>query len=177
MNKLRITRTSPNYEGLVELYKKEKNAKQKVRYLSLVLMHEKRNCGEVAKTIKMSTRSVQLWVNAFNDEGIEGIIINSPPRRPSRLSEEQKEELKRDVATHPRELGYKFSNWEGKHVSEHIKRKFNVSLKVRRCQYLLHELGFSLQHPRYKFPKANTEEQEAFKDEVKKNSIRLDRTM
>ncbi|TFF88210.1 MAG: hypothetical protein EU548_09155 [Promethearchaeota archaeon] len=59
MNKLRITRTSPNYKELVELYKKEKNAKQKVRYLALVLMHEKRNCGVVAKTIKMSTRSVQ----------------------------------------------------------------------------------------------------------------------
>jgi putative transposase len=153
MNKLRITRPSPNYDELVELYKKEKNAKQKVRYLALVLMHEKHNCGEVAKTIKMSTRSVQLWVNAFNDEGIEGIIVNSPPRRPSRLSEEQKEELKRDVATHPRELGYKFSNCEGKHVSKHIKRKFNVSLKMRRCQYLLHELGFSLQRPIYTFPK------------------------
>lgn len=177
MKKLRITRTSPSYDELVELYKKEKNAKQKVRYLALVLMHEKHNCGEVAKTIKMSTRSVQLWVNAFNDGGLEGIIVNTPPGRPSRLSEEQKEELKRDVATHPRELGYKFSNWEGKHVSEHIKRKFNVSLKVRRCQYLLHELGFSLQRPRYKFPKADSEQQEAFKHEVKKNSIHLDRTM
>lgn len=177
MNKLRITRTSPNYKELVELYKKEKNAKQKVRYLALVLMHENRNCGEVAKTIKMSTRSVQLWVNTFNDEGIEGIIVNSPPGRPSRLSEEQKEELKRDVATHPRELGYKFSNWEGKHVSEHIKKKFDVSLKVRRCQYLLHELGFSFQRPRYTFPKADSEQQEVFKAEVKKNSIHLDRTM
>lgn len=177
MNKLRITRTSPSYDELVELYKKEKNAKQKVRYLALVLMHEKRNCGEVAKTIKMSTRSVQLWTNAFNEDGIEGIIIKSPPGRPSGLSEEQKEELKRDVATHPRGLGYKFSNWEGKHVSEHIKKKFNVSLKVRRCQYLLHELGFSLQRPRHKFPKADPEQQEEFKREVKKNSIHLDQTM
>ena len=177
MNILRITRTSPSYEEFVELYKKEINAKQKVRYLALILMHEKLNCSEVAKTIKMSTRSVQIWVNAFNDEGIEGILIKSPPGRPSRLSEEQKEELKRDVATHPRKLGYKFSNWEGKHVSEHIKRKFNVSLKVRRCQYLLHELGFSLQRPRYKFPKADSEQQDAFKQKVKKNSIHLGRTM
>ncbi|TFF88209.1 MAG: hypothetical protein EU548_09150, partial [Promethearchaeota archaeon] len=116
-------------------------------------------------------------MNAFNDKGIEGIILNSPPGRPSRLSEKQKEELKRDVAAHPRELGYTFSNWEGKYVSEHIKKKFNVSLKVRRCQYLLHELGFSLQRPKYTFPKADSEQQEAFKDEVKKNSIHLDRTM
>lgn len=64
---------------------------------------------------------------------------NIPPGRPSRLSEDQKEELKTDILTHSRELGYEFSNWEGKSVSEHIKMKFGGILKVRQCQYLLHE--------------------------------------
>ena len=74
-----------------------------------------------------------------------------------------------DVFTHPRELGYDFSNWEGKSVSEHIKTKFGVLLKVRQCQYLLHELGFSLQRPRYKFPKADPEKQKEFIQDLKKN--------
>ena len=55
-----------------------------------------------------------------------------------------------------------FSNWECKSVSEHIKTKFGVLLKVRQCQYQLYELGFSLQHPRYKFPKADPEKQKEF---------------
>ena len=92
-------------------------------------------------------------------------------------TEGQKNVLKADVSTHPRELGYDFSNWEGKSVSEHIKNKFGVLLKVRQCQYLLHELGFTLQRPRYKFPKADPEEQEEFIQEFKKNWILLDQTI
>jgi len=96
-----MTRSSPNYDELVELYKAEKNAKQKVRYHALVLMHEVRNCTEVAKIIKMSERSVQLWIKDFNKEGLEGIALQSPPGRPSSLNTTQLEILKNDVLTHP----------------------------------------------------------------------------
>ncbi len=46
----------------------------------------------------------------YNEGELEAIFPNTPPGRPSSLSEEQKETLKTDVLTHPREQGYKFSN-------------------------------------------------------------------
>ena len=174
MQKLQITRISLDYKKLVELYKKERNSKLKERYHALFLMYEFQNCTKVAELVKKSRRTIQLWVNAFNEGGLEAIVPNTPPGRPSRLSEDQKEELKTDILTHPRELGYEFSNWEGKSVSEHIKTKFGVLLKVRQCQYLLHELGFSLQRPRYKFPKADPEKQKEFIQNFKKSWILSD---
>ena len=174
MQKLQITRISLDYKKLVELYKKERNSKLKERYHALFLMHEFQNCTKVAELVKKSRRTIQLWVNAFNEGGLEAIVPNTPPGRPSRLSEDQKKELKTDILTHPRELGYEFSNWEGKSVSEHIKTKFGVLLKVRQCQYLLHELGFSLQRPRYKFPKADPEKQKEFIQNFKKSWILSD---
>ena len=158
----------------MELYKDEKNTKLKVRYHALVLMYEFQNCTTVAELVKKSRTTIQSWVKAFNACGIEAIVPKSPPGRPSSLSEDQKEELKNDILTHPRELGHEFSNWEGKHVSEHIKNKFGVLLKVRQCQYLLHELGFTLQRPRYKFPKANLKKQKEFVQDFKKSWILLD---
>ena len=109
----------------------KRTSKLKERYHALLLMYELQNCTTVAELVKKSRKTIQLWVNAFNEEGLEAIVPNTPPGRPSRLSEDQKEELKTDVLTHPRELGYDFSNWEGKSVSEHIKTKFGVLLKVR----------------------------------------------
>ena len=173
MEKLQIIRSSPNHNELVELYKKEKNPKLKELYQALFLMHEFMNCTLVAELIKKSRRTIQTWVNMFNESGLEAIVPNTPPGRPSSLSEEQKETLKMDVLTHPRELGYEFSNWEGKSVSEHIKNKFGVLLKVRQCQYLLYELGFTLQRPRYKFPKANPEKQKEIIQDFKKSWILL----
>ena len=173
MEKLQVTRSSPNQEKLVALYKKEKNSKLKERYHTLILMHELQNCTKVAEIMKKSRTTIQKWINAFNSKGIGGIILRSPPGRPSKLTEEQKAILKTDVSTHPRKLGYEFSNWEGKSISEHIKHKFGVLLKVRQCQYLLHELGFSLQRPKYAFPKADREKQEEFVQEFKKSWVLL----
>ncbi len=174
MEKLQITRSSPDHDELVELYKKEKNSKLKERYHALFLMYEFINCTTVAELIKKSRRTIQTWVKIFNESGLEAIAPNSPPGRPSRLSQDQKEELKLDIMTHPRELNYEFSNWEGKSVAEHIYIKFGVVLTVRAAQKLLHALGFSLQRPKYRFPKANPEKQEEFVHSFKKNWILLD---
>jgi len=176
MEKLQIIRSSPDHAKLVELYKKETRIKLKERYQALYLMIEVRNCTEVAKLIKKSRKTVQTWVRIFNEGGLEAIVPDSPPGRPSWLSEDQKENLKLDIISHPRELGYEFSNWEGKSVAEHVRIKFGVSFSVRAAQKLLHALGFSLQRPKYKFPKADPEKQEEFIREFKKNWILLDQT-
>jgi len=168
MEKLQITRNSPDHDELVELYKKEKNPKLKERYHALFLMHKFINCTTVAELIKKSRKTIQTWVKTFNSGGLEDIVPSSPPGRSSSLSEEQKESLKADVLTHPRELGYEFSNWEGKNVAHHIKQKFSVELSVRQAQRLLHELGFTLQRPRYAYPKADPEKQKEFLNDLKK---------
>lgn len=162
MEKLQILRSSPNYDELIALYRKEKSPKLKERFHAFILMIELKNCTKVARLLKRSRKTIQLWVNAFNKGGIEGVIPNTPPGRPSRLSKDQMEELEKDILTHPRLLGYDFSNWEGKSVSHHLKKKFGVELKVRQCQKLLHAIGLSLQRPRYVFPNADPQEQEEF---------------
>ncbi len=67
------------------------------------MVHELINCTLVAELIKKSRRTIQTWVNMFNEGGLETLVPNTPPGRPSSLSEEQKETLKTDVLTHPRE--------------------------------------------------------------------------
>ncbi|MHA1756625.1 MAG: helix-turn-helix domain-containing protein [Promethearchaeota archaeon] len=66
-------------------------------------------------------------------------------------------------------MGYELINWERKSVSEHSKNTFGVLLKLRQCQYLLYELGFTLQRPKYAFHKADSEEQEKFIEEFNKS--------
>ncbi len=177
MRPLQITRSSPDHDVLVELYRKEKNLKLKERYQALYLLSEGRNCTQVAKMLKRSRRTILNWLNAFNRGGLTAIVPILSPGRPSRLTEEQKTTLKDDVLQHPRDLGYDFSNWEGKHVSQHIKNKFGVLLKVRQCQYLLHELGFTLQRPRYHFQKADPKQQDDFVQKFQKKWILSDPTM
>ncbi|KKK90819.1 hypothetical protein LCGC14_2719170 [marine sediment metagenome] len=171
MERLQIVKSSPNHDALVELYRKEKHSRLKERYQAIFLMIELKDCKTVAELVKRSQKTIQNWVNAFNEGVIEGIIPNIPSGRPSRLSKSQMEEIKEDVLTHPRKLGYEFSNWEGKSVAHHIKQKYRVELGMRQCQYILHKLGLTLQRPRYNFPKADAEKQEEFMNDFKKKRM------
>jgi transposase len=89
MKKLQITRGSPDHDKLVEFYKKETKIKLKERYQALYLMIKLGNCTKVAELIKKSRNTVQAWVKLFNERGLEAIAPNSPPGRPSRLSDDQ----------------------------------------------------------------------------------------
>ena len=84
--------------------------------------------------------------------------------RPAKLSSEElaqiKSVLEKDA---PKEYGY--SVWDGPSLSDYIAKTYSVSLCVRQCQRLLHNLGFSLVRPQV-FPgkgMGNEEERESFK--------------
>ena len=61
------------------------------------------------------------------------------------------------------EQGY--YKWDGLTLSDYIKEKYNIDLKVRQCQRLFHELGFSRIRPQISPSKGenNEEERKAFK--------------
>ena len=80
-------------------------------------------------------------------------------------------ELRDDVLTHPRDLGYEFSNWEAKSVAFHLSEKFDVEMGARQAHRLLHELGFTLQRPRYRFKKADLKQQEEFVQKFQKKWV------
>lgn len=128
MKKLLVTRNSPNKDELRELYLKEKDCRMKEHYHAIFLMHKLKNAKEAADIIGRDKSTILEWIKAFNDEGIDGLIRDSPPVRKSQLSQIQKEELKKDFLKNPRELGYDFSNWEKKSITYHIQNKFGIEL-------------------------------------------------
>jgi len=129
----------------------------------VLLICEGKTCAEVAALFSDGLRTVQYWAKRFNEDRVEGLRDAARPGRRTRLSEEYKEILAQDLRRPPREFEYSQNLWDGKLLSYHLKQKFNVELKVRRCQTLFHELGFRRRKPRPVIAKADKEAQEAYK--------------
>jgi len=155
-----------------KLYAREKNKKQKARYQALLLLHKyNNNAAEVGRQLGKDRATIGLWVKKYNEEGLAGLHYQKPPGRPSRLTNKQQQEVKRYILRKlPIEIGWEYPVWDGKSLSYLIKKLFGLEFKVRRCQYLFHEMGFSLQRPRHSFAKADKKKQADFKRQVKKNS-------
>lgn len=96
------------------------------------------SCGE-------TTRTLTSWMKAVDENGFESLRAKKQSGRPHKLSVEQKEEIKVAILSDPKEFGYNI--WDGPSLSDYISKKYAVSLGVRQCQRLFHELGFSLIRP------------------------------
>jgi transposase len=132
---------------------------------ALLLIAYGRDAYEVAVMYGHSPRSIHDWIKGVNQHGLDYLLDDQKPGRPTKLSQEQLDQLRGDILHTPSELGYDQNSWNGKLLSEHIRDKYGVELKTRRCQALFHELGFSYKRPR---KMAFGSSQEA-KDDFKKN--------
>jgi len=177
MQRVIITRQSPTKDQMYDSYRAEKDADMARRYQAIFLLLDGKSKNTVAKITGISKRTLLRWIHRFNEAGIEGLKPAPIPGRQCRLTAEQIQELNADLQKNPRELGYDFSNWDGKKIKYHIEQKFGVKFGVRRVQVMMHEMDFSLQRPRPVPAKADPAKQEVFKTMLdEKKRLNLDRT-
>jgi transposase len=110
-----------------------------------------------------SPRAIEYWVKRMVSGGLSGLEDGHRSGRPTKLSVSQFKKLRSDIRRSPRELGYSQNLWDGLLLSHHIAQQYAVSLGVRQCQRLFHQLGFSLQRPRRQASEADPVQQESFK--------------
>lgn len=93
------------------------------------------------------------------------IVKKKRSGRRSTLNIQEQQQLEKDVLTPPRNLinfNYKFSNWTGKTIAEHIHRKFHKTMTSRGAIALIHRLGLKLLRPRTFPAKADKTKQATF---------------
>ena len=124
---------------------------------------------EIGDKFKLSFRQVRGWVKRFEQEGIEGLKDRKGRGRKSRMSDEQKQELKRVVLeVSPSEYEYNTETWNGVLLLDWIEKKWNLSYKKSQIYNILKELGLSYKKSKGYYPEADKEKQEEFKEAIKK---------
>ena len=160
---LRIRNSDEVKKEVQRLFETDENARYIRRLDIILLICEGQSLRKIAILFGKNPTTVQRWVKRLNEEGIIGLRDKAGRGRPSQLSKEDREKLKIELEKSPQELGYSQSRWDGKLLSYHLKQEYGVNLKVRRCQILFKELGFSLQRPRKMPVGADPEKREVFK--------------
>jgi transposase len=167
---LSIKRQEELREGIKRYLSTHEEARFVRRLDLLLLLSSGQSISNVSRVFGVSPVTVQRCVYRFNAEGIDGLRDRPKKGRPKRLTDLDKDRLKRELSSSPVSLGYKQGHWDGKLLSFHLMRKYNVNFKVRRCQLLFHELGLSLQRPRRIPVGGDPELRETFKKNSKKRS-------
>ena len=133
------------------------------RLHAVLLVAKGMSSPEAADYLGDSERTVRYWINQYTEKGLQGLIEEERPGRPSRLTKEQIERINQALRVKPEDAGLRGGIWDGKLLSAFIQKEFQVSLGIRQCQRLFRQLRFRLRKPRPMIAHADSEVQEDFK--------------
>jgi transposase len=161
--------TDMTKDDFLKLFKKCKDFRMRERYQAMYLSF-KYGWKEISEILGRDYETVLSWVHAFNEDGLKGLERGKPIGRPASLSGEELDEVKNAVKASPRSVGLKFSNWSCKRIAAWIKKQFKKSLSTERVRQILHELGFTLVKPSYRFVLADKVARKRFLRQIKRVS-------
>lgn len=145
-------------------YKKENNAKLKIRYLAMHYLQTGKTASEIAALLSITIKSIGVWVNKIKSEGIDGLKNKPKSGRKPLLTQDKLTELKTDV------LEMQNSRSGGriiaKDVQAHILNKFNIKCSLSAVYNFLEAADLVWITGRSAHPKKDVKAQ----DEFKKNS-------
>jgi transposase len=143
--------------------RRSEESKYDHRLHAVLLVAKGMSCPEASDYLGDSERTLRYWINRYMQKGLQGLVDNERPGRPSRLTGEQIERINRALRGKPEDVGLRGGIWDGKLLSAFIQKEFQVSLGIRQCQRLFRQLHFRLRKPRPMIARANPEVQEDFK--------------
>jgi transposase len=163
MKQLIISNAQQAIIELQEEIRRSRNARYDHRLHAILLVAQGMPCPEVAQLLGDGTRTVQMWIHQFENEGMQGLMDTPRPGRPPRLTEDQLSEISRALHSTPIEYGLTGHLWDGKTLSAFIEQEYGVRLGVRQCQRLFRRLGFRYRKPRPLIAGTDPEVKEMFK--------------
>lgn len=120
---------------------------------------------EVAGVLGFHVRTVQKWIKKYRDGGVLSITAIPLNGRPSKLTDGQKKRIAKLVmGKDPRQLKLPFALWTREQVKELILRLYGVELSLTSVGRLLHEMGLSVQKPKYQAWQQDEEKVKRWKD-------------
>lgn len=171
MKALKISDPDSMIPALHDEIRRSDQSRYDHRLHGVLLVAQGLTCPQVATVLGDAPRTVENWVRRFEKDGFAGLADGDRPGRPRRLNERQLAEIGMALRKSPKEMKVGAEGaWDGKTLSNFVKSRFGVDLRVRQCQRLFRQLGFRRRKPRPLIAHADPEAQRAYKKTAKARS-------
>jgi transposase len=160
-----MEREAGDVERLEQLMDQERDALRRDRYRAVRLALQGNEAVDIADRLDRSRRSVQDWVYAYREGGIDAIQPKPRPGRRPKLPREREAELKARLDAGPR-LEDGVCTLRGKDVVRILDQEFGVRYSLDGVYDLLERLNYSCLAPRPRHEKGDPAAQQEFKEQA-----------
>ena len=107
------------------------------RALCVLLIAEGHRPNQVAEWLGEHTRTLERWRKRFVDNGLDGLMDETSPGRPPKLSSNEWRRLQGELDEPPTSFGLEGRKWQGKLLQKHLATNYGINFSLRQCQRLL----------------------------------------
>jgi transposase len=158
-------------EEIKEMFNTDKKLKQGYRLYAVYQVSKGKKPQDLEDVYNTSFKSINNWVHRFNREGLQGLLDKPIPGRKPKLTESEKEEIKRLIQEDLPEIhGYNSATWTGPMIINYIEREFGKTYKKAQIYKILAKLNLTYQKSKGIYPEANNERRGEIVEELKKTS-------
>ena len=173
MDKRRRGRPAAEISGMEEydfarLARRASHPRERMRFLAFAHIQDGKSFSEAARAIKVYPRTVIVWVKKFRLHGLEGLKEQGGRGSKPLVSRDQEQKVLALIAEEQKNR--RGGRIRGQDVRELLEKHCGLSLSPSSVYKLLHRLGLSWITGRSQHPKANREQQNAFKKTSRKKS-------
>ena len=147
MNPLKITHASITEKALLRKAESIPGAWNGIRIAALLLLLKGWKSSAISQLFGVSRQAVVDWIRKANKRGLDSVLDEPRPGRPTRVSSGVKKKLVEALTKSPEEFGLRRTRWDGVVVVEFLQKVCNVELKPRQVRNWLKRMEFALKQP------------------------------
>ena len=158
-------------EELQELREQTEGEIPRERVLAAIGRKQGDQIDTLAERQGVVERTIIYWLDRFEEEPIEQAPYDEPrPGRPSKLDDDEREQLFENLQNPPTELGYEQQAWSPKLLLAHIKDEYGVEYSKGHGRKLLGKAGLSCRTARPRNYEADPKKEAEFQETVEKTT-------
>jgi transposase len=128
--------------------------------LQIVLMaHQGRQHQGIAADLGVAPRTVQRWLNAYLDRGLDGLRPRKAPGAKAKVPAALADEVRRWVIDGPAACGLDRANWTHEGLADHLYKAKGIRASRAAVGRFCRKLGIRLYRPSYRYLRGDPDQQ------------------
>lgn len=163
---IRISLSDEDLERLEAVFRDTADATLRHRVQIVLMAHRGRRHPDIAADTGTSPRSVQRWLNAYLDRGLDGLRPRKAPGAKPKLTPDLAPVLRQWVIDGPAKHGLDRANWTYPELADHLLKTRGVRVGKSALQVFGAKHGVRPYRPTYRFLRGDPVGQAKAREEI-----------
>jgi transposase len=163
---IRIQLSQHDQSSLEQAFRNATERKLRDRIQIVRLAHRNRPHQDIASDLGITPRTVQRWLNAYLERGLQGLQVRKSPGATRKLTDDLAPVLRQWVIDGPAACGLDRANWTYSELADHLFSKRGVRVQKSAMQVFCNRHGIRPYRPTYRFLRGDPAKQATAREEL-----------